>query len=311
MQLSVLLKTSQVITLPPESEMTGSDLSPCRLQWRKKVLFVRPMNKTKTNFIPAINNEKWLIDCLRHSSINVVCLLPGLGESSIMFWATACHQANKKVLLKIATRTDKFKCYLSFSWLIKRVLDWLVAAFLLVILSPLLLILSVLIVLNSPGPLFFRQWRVGYQGQLFQIIKFRSMVVDAEKKHHQVMGNQSGLHKCQKDPRIFSFGQWLRRYSLDELPQLFNVLRGEMSLVGPRPWALYDALRINSLAGRQRLIALPGITGAWQVKARSQLLDLEAVNKCDLDYLRNWSLWEDMKILFLTIPKVISGNGAY
>jgi len=136
------------------------------------------------------------------------------------------------------------------------------------------------------------------------------MTIDAEEQHHQVMGDQSGLHKLVADPRTTSIGKWLRKYSLDELPQLFNVLRGEMSLVGPRPWALYDALRIDE-AGKTRLNALPGITGAWQVETRSQLLDLNAVNKCDLEYLGSWSLIKDLKILLLTIPKVISGSGAY
>lgn len=309
MQASVLLKTCQVIALPSESMVTEIALSPLQLQWRGKVLFVRAMTKMSPNFLPVLNNQEWLVDCLRHSSVQIVYLFPSLGEKTIIFWANACQQAGKKVAIKITRREPKY--FYSLNWLIKRSLDWLASALLLLILSPLFLGLAVLILMSSPGPLFFRQWRVGYKGRLFQIIKFRSMIVDAEKMHHKVMGNQRGLHKSLKDPRVFYFGQWLRRYSLDELPQLINVLRGEMSLVGPRPWALYDALRIKSPAGRHRLTALPGMTGAWQVKARSHLLDLEAVNQCDLDYLDNWSLWQDMKILFLTIPKVISGSGAY
>jgi lipopolysaccharide/colanic/teichoic acid biosynthesis glycosyltransferase len=170
--------------------------------------------------------------------------------------------------------------------------------------------LMLLIRICSPGPVFFRQWRIGERGKLFRIIKFRTMIVDAEKLHHQVMANQKGLHKREDDPRITPLGRWMRKYSLDELPQLVNVLRGEMSLVGPRPWALYDAVRI-SREGQKRLNALPGITGNWQVKARSNQLDIEAVNHCDLEYLRTWSLWEDLKLLLLTFPKVFSGFGAY
>ena len=136
------------------------------------------------------------------------------------------------------------------------------------------------------------------------------MVVDAEQKHHEVMGNSKGLHKLENDPRVTFIGRWLRKYSLDELPQLFNVLRGEMSLVGPRPWALYDALRLSE-RGKARLNALPGITGAWQVGGRSNQLDLDAVTKWDLEYLAGWSLISDLQILLMTIPKVISGFGAY
>lgn len=170
--------------------------------------------------------------------------------------------------------------------------------------------LMLLMQVYSPGPIFFQQWRVGERGKLFRVLKFRTMMVDAEKLHHQVMGNQKGLHKREDDPRVTPLGRWLRKYSLDELPQLINVLRGEMSLVGPRPWALYDAVRISP-EGQKRLRALPGITGVWQVEARSNLLELEAVNRCDLEYLRTWSLWGDLKILLLTLPKVLSGFGAY
>jgi lipopolysaccharide/colanic/teichoic acid biosynthesis glycosyltransferase len=162
---------------------------------------------------------------------------------------------------------------------------------------------------TSPGPIFFRQWRIGDRGQLFEMLKFRSMVAGAEKLHHQVMGEQAGLHKCHDDIRVTPLGVWMRKLSLDELPQLINVLRGEMSLVGPRPWALYDAIRLK-LPWKKRLKAMPGITGAWQVSKRSNLLDLEQVSQIDLNYLRNWSLWKDFQILILTIPKVISGIGA-
>jgi lipopolysaccharide/colanic/teichoic acid biosynthesis glycosyltransferase len=151
---------------------------------------------------------------------------------------------------------------------------------------------------------------VGERGKLFQVLKFRTMIVGADAIHHQVMGNQSGLHKRADDPRITSLGRWMRRFSIDELPQLFNVLRGEMSLVGPRPWALYDAIRITPEL-RHRLKALPGLTGAWQVESRSKMLDLNAVNRRDVIYLKSWSLRQDLLFLLLTIPKVLSGSGAY
>ena len=190
-------------------------------------------------------------------------------------------------------------------------LDLSIASLLLVLLSPVLLTIAALIKASTPGPILFRQWRVGQRGKLFRVLKFRTMTVNAEQHHHQVMAGQShtNLHKREDDPRITPLGKRLRKYSLDELPQLFNVLLGEMSLVGPRPWALYDAVRIRPEM-LERLNALPGITGAWQVQARSHLLDIDMVNDLDLEYLRNWSLTEDLKILLRTVPKVLSGFGA-
>lgn len=310
MKSSVLLKRYQIIDLQLESLDSQPYISPYSLKWRKKVLWVKAVNRCHLPpLIPALENEQWLIDCLRYSLVRVVCLDPKLGETAIIFWANICQQAGKKVILGIPSSIQDRSRH-SLSWFFKRTLDRLAAIFLLLVLSPVFFVLAWLIWFTSPGSLFFRQWRVGKGGQLFQIIKFRSMTMDAEKDHHQVMGNQTGLHKQQNDPRVTDLGRWMRRYSLDELPQLINVLRGEMSLVGPRPWALYDALRLGSSA-KKRLKALPGITGPWQVKARSNLLELEGVSQYDLEYLKNWSLWKDISLLILTIPKIISGSGSY
>ena len=309
MKSSVLLKRAHIISLPSGTLLSKSSLPPCSLKWRQKVLWVKPLKGSVSSLFPMLENERWLVDCLRHSLVRKVCLSPELGEAAILFWANACQQSGKKVFLRISSGFKLGKCD-SLNWALKRAFDLLAAVLLLLVLSPVLLVLACSILLTSPGPLFFRQWRVGKGGQLFQILKFRSMTVDAEKKHHQVMGQQAGLHKCQDDPRVTWLGRWMRRYSLDELPQLINVLRGQMSLVGPRPWALYDALRLRSSA-KKRLKALPGITGAWQVMARSDLLELEAVSQYDLEYLKDWSLWKDLGILLLTIPKVLSGSGAY
>jgi lipopolysaccharide/colanic/teichoic acid biosynthesis glycosyltransferase len=309
MKSIVLLKKTQIINLPSESQDSEGSLPPCSLKWRQKVLWVKVRKDTKSSLFPMIENEQWLVDCLRHSLAEKVSLSPELGEAGVSFWASACQQSDKKVFLRISSGF-KFEKGDSFSWALKRAFDWLAAVLLLLVLSPVLLVLACSIRITSPGPLFFRQWRVGKGGQLFQILKFRSMEVDADKKHHQVMGEQEGLHKCKEDPRVTPLGRWMRRYSLDELPQLINVLRGELSLVGPRPWALYDALRLSSPA-KKRLKALPGITGVWPVMGRSQLLDLEVVSQSDLEYLEDWSLWKDLVILLLTVLKVLSGSEAY
>ena len=313
MDPKVYLTTSKVLTLPialpDQLGQEAPSLPPCVLKWRQKKLWVKRDQTNQTHTLPALQNEQWLSDCLQRSPVNHVCLDPGFGETEICLWADACAQAKKQVLIRIPSHQKTLSKRL-WRWQLKRLMDWSAAALLLLLFSPVLFGLSLLVKLSSPGPIFFRQWRVGKRGRLFRIFKFRTMVVDAQRQHHAIMGAQLGLHKREDDPRITAIGRWLRRYSLDELPQLFNVLRGEMSLVGPRPWALYDALRINP-AQRKRLNALPGITGAWQVEARSKLLDLEAVTHRDLEYLYGWSLGRDLSILLMTIPRVISGFGAH
>lgn len=280
------------------------------LTWRLQKLIVRRSSLHSQVSLPHLDAVPWLVDCLRLSPIQLVKLDLAIGETALQSWAEACQQAGKPAFIRTPTKRGFRQAERPLRWGIKRVSDRIIAAILLLILSPLFLVLALLIQRNSPGSVFFRQWRVGERGRLFQIIKFRTMVSGAAQMHHQVMGDQDGLHKLENDPRVTAVGRWLRRYSLDELPQLINVLRGEMSLVGPRPWALYDAVRI-SLDLQQRLNALPGMTGAWQVQARSTQLDISIVNRTDLQYLETWSLRRDFKFLLLTIPKVLSGFGAY
>jgi lipopolysaccharide/colanic/teichoic acid biosynthesis glycosyltransferase len=310
MTANIVIQTSKILTLNLDPSKVKSYLPFCSLKWRQKNLWVTSISSNDSHGFPALTRKQWVENCLRNSWVKRICVDVDLGEKGIQSWADISHQASKPIFLRIPSNQNLPNCRQTTSWILKRVFDWLAAVILLTVLSPLILSIALLIKILTPGPIFFRQWRVGDRGKLFQIYKFRTMMVDAEKQHHQIMGNQQGLHKKENDPRITSLGKWLRKYSLDELPQLFNVLRGEMSLVGPRPWALYDALRLGKV-GKARLNALPGITGAWQVEARSQLLDLNAVTKCDLEYLYNWSLIKDFKILLLTLPKVISGFGAY
>jgi lipopolysaccharide/colanic/teichoic acid biosynthesis glycosyltransferase len=234
---------------------------------------------------------------------------PEIGEAKLRNLADVCFRSEKYVFLNLPHTNELPQSNNPFTWNVKRALDWFAAFLVLLILSPVMVSLAAIIASTSRGSVFFHQWRIGESGKLFRIIKFRTMITDADKLHHLVMSGQTGLHKCENDPRITNVGRWMRKYSLDELPQLFNVLRGEMSLVGPRPWALYDALRING-DRKRRLNSLPGVTGAWQVSARSTMLDLDAVTDCDLNYLRNWTLWSDLKILVMTVPKVLSGFGA-
>ena len=196
--------------------------------------------------------------------------------------------------------------------LAKRVLDILVSGFLLILLSPLLLVVGVLIKTTSPGPAIFSQERIGMNRRRFRMHKFRSMYRDAEQRRQEVehLNEMKGgpVFKLLNDPRITPLGRFLRKSSLDELPQLWNVFKGEMSLVGPRP-PLPSEVRRYEWADQRRLSIRPGITCLWQIGGRSQL-DFEQWMELDRQYIENWSFWLDLEILVRTIPVVILRKGA-
>ncbi len=197
------------------------------------------------------------------------------------------------------------------AWLAKNLLDRVAAAFGLLLLIPLFLLISIAIKLTDRGPAFFRQLRVGHEGRVFRVWKFRTMYVDAEERKSKLMAeNESDgmLFKIKDDPRVTPIGRLLRATSLDELPQLINVLKGEMSLVGPRPLPADDGDYLGDV--RRRLLVRPGMTGLWQVSGRSDLSWDEAV-RLDLYYVDNWSLAYDLSILWRTIGVVVARKGAY
>ncbi|WP_353828633.1 sugar transferase [Agromyces sp. SYSU T0242] len=194
----------------------------------------------------------------------------------------------------------------------KRAFDIVVSAIALVVLSPVFLAIAVLVRRDSPGPAFFAQERVGLNGQRFRMLKFRSMVVDAESRLPTLLDRTDGngvLFKMRTDPRVTRLGAVLRRYSLDELPQFVNVLRGDMSLVGPRPPLADEVERYDDWA-RRRLLVRPGITGLWQTQGRSDLSWDDSV-RLDLYYVENWSLTGDVIILYRTARAVLRAQGAY
>lgn len=198
---------------------------------------------------------------------------------------------------------------------IKRVLDFSISLILLILLAPLLLLTAIFIKLTSPGPVFFVQKRIGFNKRTFSIYKFRTMVVDAEQRLGDIehLNEVSGpVFKIKNDPRLTLIGKFLRKTSIDELPQFFNVLGGEMSLVGPRPLQLRD-YELFTEGGedwqRCRFSVRPGITCLWQVNGRSSL-PFHKWMELDLQYVRNWSLWLDLQILAKTIPAVLRGSGA-
>ena len=207
----------------------------------------------------------------------------------------------------------------------KRIIDADRRSLLLILLSPVLLVTAGAIALTSPGPILFAHDRVGYMGRRFRFLKFRSMARDAESLKAGVQGRNEYLSgpvfKIKDDPRMTSVGRVIRRLSIDELPQLWNVLRGDMSLVGPRPLPYEDVVAQipaayledpNMYHSRdlQRLTAKPGITCIWQVSGRSEL-DYDTWVDMDIEYIETWTLWLDLKLLARTIPAVLSRRGAY
>jgi lipopolysaccharide/colanic/teichoic acid biosynthesis glycosyltransferase len=166
---------------------------------------------------------------------------------------------------------------------------------------------------TSPGPVFFRQQRAGLNGKPFVMYKFRSMVTDAEQLQQELaqLNEMSGpVFKVTNDPRVTPVGKILRKFSIDEFPQLINVLRFEMSLVGPRPLPVNEVKRFDDLAHRRRLSVRPGLTCTWQVSGRNDVKDFKEWVRMDLEYIDNWSLWLDCKILWRTIWVVLLGKGA-
>jgi exopolysaccharide biosynthesis polyprenyl glycosylphosphotransferase len=201
------------------------------------------------------------------------------------------------------------------SWqaVLKQFLDLVGALALLVLTSPLFLFSAIAIKLTSPGPILFKQKRSGLNGQPFTMYKFRSMVTNAEQRQHEIlsMNEMTGpVFKVTNDPRITPIGNLLRKLSIDELPQLFNVLRGEMSLVGPRPLPVDEVKRFDDFAHRRRLSVKPGLTCLWQVKGRNNVTNFKDWVRLDLEYIDNWSIWLDIKILWWTIPVVLFAKGA-
>ena len=195
---------------------------------------------------------------------------------------------------------------------LKRFIDIVASAVGLIVLSPIFVVTAMAIKLESRGPVFYCQQRVGKWGKVFTMYKFRSMVVDADKKKDLLLDeNESGgvTFKMKRDPRITRIGAIIRKLSIDELPQLYNVFKGDMSLVGPRPPVPREVEQYR-LSDRKRLETIPGITCIWQVSGRSDIAFTQQV-ALDVQYIECQTFWGDLKILLKTVPAVLSGRGAY
>lgn len=213
----------------------------CTLQWRRGKLLVKPPGRVKQPYLPSLDSKRSLVECLQHSPVSLVSIDPKLGEGWIKFWADACQEAQKPIFLSIPPGNKLPNQPLRQ---LQRLIDWIAALVLLLLVSPVMLGLIVLMQVYSPGSLFCREWRVGERGKLFQALKFSTTA-----KHN-----------------ITPLGHWMHKYGLDNLPQLLSVLRGEMSLTGSCCWTLEDAVQLNKL---------PEIKASWEVEGQSHLLHLD------------------------------------
>lgn len=221
-------------------------------------------------------------------------------------------RSSKKVEFLPITNLDLLIDKKPYQHAIKRVLDIVLSLAAIICLSPVLLLLAILIKLDSKGPVMFEQERIGYKEKRFNMYKFRSMVVDAEKQFEKIKTLNETNHimfKSKDDPRITRMGKFLRKSSLDELPQLFNILKGDMSLVGPRP-PLPRELTHYEKWHRVKFLRPQGLTGLWQVSGRSEITNFDDVIHLDYQYNKNWNILLDLKIILKTIPVVLSAKGA-
>jgi exopolysaccharide biosynthesis polyprenyl glycosylphosphotransferase len=250
-----------------------------------------------------------------HRRVADVCVRNGVSILALPSWAKASRGWAEPVVIGRMAGFWLHPVRLEMpSLLIKRTTDLVLTAIALIFCIPLIVIIGIAIKLDSRGPVFFRQRRVGLGGREFTMWKFRSMRNEAERRHEDVAHlnhyADARLFKLQADPRITRVGRWLRRFSLDELPQLFNVVAGDMSLVGPRP-PLPSEVKRYEQQHFVRLSVVPGMTGPWQVGGRNLITDFEEVVRLERDYIERWSFRLDLQIMFRTIGVMISGKGAF
>jgi exopolysaccharide biosynthesis polyprenyl glycosylphosphotransferase len=229
------------------------------------------------------------------------------------FIHTSVARPSYEILAKRPMLVFRASPELSWAMLVKASMDRVLSAIGLVFLLPVFVLVAVIILRTSPGPVFFRQRRAGLHGKPFEMWKFRTMCADAERRQSELASRnvmQGPVFKVEDDPRVTPFGKWLRRTSIDELPQLLNVLRGEMSLVGPRPLPVYEVEKFERASHRRRLSMKPGLTCLWQIRGRNKVTDFKDWVRMDLEYIDNWSVFLDLYVLIRTIPVVLAGIGA-
>ncbi|MBD0261987.1 MAG: sugar transferase [Tolypothrix sp. Co-bin9] len=271
--------TTSSIIAPLENyyTVTTQDQNPtsyCTLQWRRGQLLVKPPGQVLQPYLPSLHKEQSLVKCLEHSPVTLVRIDPKLGEYWLKVWATACEQASKPIFLRIPSAEHLSKQGNLWSSL-QRLFDWIIALVFLLALSPVILVLVLLMRVYSPGTFFECEWRVGKRGKLFRAMKFRTTAVSKKNLEDKAITSANNFSLREDDQNVTPLGHWMRKYNLDNLPQLFNVVQGEMSLVGPRCWTLEEAVRLSS-EKQLELNKLPGITGSWEVERNSNKLHLDS-----------------------------------
>ena len=309
------------IGLPEENARLRQSLSATELSALENVADFDPREQTAAELRPLLHE---------HSINLVVVSLAGVERLLLAPLVAACEREGVEVLLRPGLLTASpyrlvaeefggepvfyYRAQSAEPWhlFVKQVLDYFLAAVLLVVLAPVCALLALAVKLTSAGPVLYRQPRAGLNGRPFTMLKFRSMRSDAAQHqaelapHNEMRGP---VFKVAADPRVTPLGRGLRRFSLDELPQLWNVLRGEMSLVGPRPLPIEEVKRFADDAHRRRLSVKPGWTCLWQIRGRNDIADFDVWVRLDLAYIDQWSLWLDLKILIATIPVALLGRG--
>ncbi|AFZ35138.1 exopolysaccharide biosynthesis polyprenyl glycosylphosphotransferase [Stanieria cyanosphaera PCC 7437] len=302
-----LPKLAQIIEKRSAYQVVGAALASCaHTQTTLQTIINSGATEVLAEDLPQTKLASTLYWKLRHYGI-ALRLIPSSVE--------VLHRRGiSEICAGIPTLRVEAPLLVGWDYRLKRWLDIFCAAIALIILAPLLISIAVTIKLSSPGDVFFRQERIGLHGKVFQMWKFRTMVTNAEMMQTileaQNQTKDGIMFKIKQDPRIISIGHFLRRTSFDELPQLFNVLLGQMSLVGPRPLPLRDVARMKSWHQIRHQV-LPGITGLWQISGRSDLNDFDEAARLDLYYIDNWSLNLDLDILLETVRIVLFGKGAY
>ncbi|ALF51734.1 sugar transferase [Nostoc piscinale CENA21] len=245
---SSLVRTPQTVYNVP-LQSTSESTPYCTLQWRRGQLLVKSPGKFQQPYLPALENQQLLIDCLKHSPVNLVSVDPKIGETWVKFWADACKEAHKPMFLYGYSENLLFKQNSNpWGWFL-RLFDLIAALFLLLLLSPAILGLLMLLQITSPDSLFSSEWYVGERGRLFQAIKFSTT----------------------SKPKLTPLIRWMRKSGLENLPQLFNVLRGDMGFIGSRYWTLTTAIRLSSEA-QISLNQLPVMTKSWPAQAEVNLI---------------------------------------
>ena len=292
--------------------------------------FFQDGSRREYEVVGTVASPEQLADAVVATELDEIVVDGAIGERELLDIVVEAHREAVRVVIaptagEMLARRGRYvpgqavplyelrpPAFAGVEWVVKRAFDYSVSVLLILVCAPLLALLALIVKLSSRGPVLFVSPRIGLEEQEFRMFKFRTMYLDAARQQDDLESENEAdgaLFKLRQDPRVTPVGAFLRRFSLDELPQLINVLRGEMSLVGPRPLPMRDYKRLEPWH-RKRYLVLPGMTGLWQVSGRSDLT-FDRLVRLDFHYLETWSIWLDISILLRTIPAVVARRGAY